>query len=132
MIAASVEIPTWLPILVAILGGGGIATAIAVLIKARPQAAQITVQAAEVVVEMQTGVINALRAEMTESATRERTLTADLRKAEGQIAILERDLSTARAQLEAAHAALAGRMDVVEGQINGNGEINGKEHDERT
>lgn len=68
------DIPSWVAIAAA---GGGLLTAIAVIVKARPEAGQIVVSAAQGAVIVQTGVIASLR----EDLERER-VTADQALAE--------------------------------------------------
>lgn len=60
----------WVPLASALLAGGGVFGAVALLLKVRPEAGQIVVQAAEGIVVMQANVINDLEKRLERAEAR--------------------------------------------------------------
>jgi hypothetical protein len=60
------DINNLIMLVVALIGGGGIATGIAVLVKLRPEAGQITVATAQDVLEMQSKILLQLKTDLEE------------------------------------------------------------------
>lgn len=63
-------INSWIPVILAIIGTGGIGGAIVAFLKVRPEAGQIAVTASEGALVVQTGVIETLRIENEHLRTR--------------------------------------------------------------
>lgn len=85
------ELPDVLPWIAALAGGGGLAAAIGVLIKIRPEAGQITVVSAEKALIVQTGVLDSVNKELARLGARFAALEAEQAGLYARIASLEAD-----------------------------------------
>ena len=99
MIAA--ELADFTPIIIAILGGGGIVGAVVAFLKVRPEAGQIAVTASEGALVVQTGVIDNLRKENDNLRQRMETMETRIQKVY--------DLQTRVEQLEHERDGLANK-----------------------
>lgn len=89
------------PFLIAFLGGGGLAGALGVLIKARPEAGGLIVTAAQGAVIVQSGVIETLERRLTECERRAEEAEKRAEGAEAETAVLRTEIADLRRQLAA-------------------------------
>lgn len=100
------------PVLIALIGSGGLVGGIVAFMKLRPEKDAMVVSAANVALTMQTGIVQTLReeleratarleeceAELSQGRSRRRELHRQLGDALGRAALLERELAQLRGQ----------------------------------
>lgn len=133
MIAQAAEadsgIDNWIPVILAIIGTGGIGGAIVAFLKVRPEATQIAVTASEGALVVQTGVIKTLREENEQLRNRLENLESKVALF-GDLKERVEYLESQRKQLRDDNSRLRKRISSLEKQvrdlgqepINGNGE----------
>lgn len=122
---------SWIPVILAIIGTGGIGGAIVAFIKVRPEAGQIAVTASEGALVIQTGVINTLREENEQLRNRLENLESKVALF-GDLKERVEYLESQRKQLRSDNDRLRKRVASLEKQVrdlgqepingNGNGE----------
>ena len=98
---------TVVAVLIALLGGGGLAGGITALLRARPETGRLIVEAAEGAVVVQSGVIDALRTELGSMRAELDTLREELDVTLADRDHFEREANDLRAQVEALRRRLA-------------------------
>lgn len=88
-----------IPIVVAVLGAGGLIGAVVALVKLRPESGQIVVTAAQGALVVQSGVIDSLQKENARQQIRIDELQNDNNQLRSRIGALERELHSLRDEI---------------------------------
>ena len=115
----------WVPVIVTVLGGGGIVGAIVAFLKIRPEAGQIAVVASQGALIVQTGVIETLREENSQLRDRMEELESkvavmsDLRERVAQLERERRNLKDENTRLTNRVKSLEKRLKELGHEVNG-------------
>ena len=121
MIAASWTDLT--PIIIAVVGGGGIIGAVVAFIKVRPEAGQIAVSASQGALVVQTGVITTLREEVDRANGKLEHMSRRMMALEAETAKVDQlrervdELEKEKTRLRGDNTRLRRRVDALEKQI---------------
>ena len=85
-----------LPVIVAVLGAGGLIGAVVALVKLRPESGQIVVTAAQGALIVQTGVIDSLKNENVRQQARIDALQMENMQLRARVGMLETELHSLR------------------------------------
>lgn len=104
---------TWVAILIGLVGGGGIVGGLTAIIKIRPEAAQISVSAAQGAVIVQTGVIESLQDENVRIGQANKALAERVSALESTLAPMQRRTTS----LETERNKLKRRIELLEERL---------------